>query len=243
MLEYTVNRVKHYVYDKGESMPNHIKYDINWKDAKVGDWVLADDDCVIQVLRRGTMYRSKGKIRTIDYIGTCTGTFLVEDKTFFDTGRRNNIYSISGEKTSEEVIADRANLTPREEIFVQNLASGMDMTTAYLRAYKTDSNKYAEIRAGLLIKTERIKKAMRKELKPILKKLDIDEELVLEGIKTIAVSAQKDSDKLKALLELGEVLNIKDAGTKVQEIAGVSFSGFGDSNVIQASRPKEIKDE
>ena len=119
----------------------------------------------------------------------------------------------------------------------------MDMTTAYLRAYKTDSNKYAEIRAGLLIKTERIKKAMRKELKPILKKLDIDEELVLEGIKTIAVSAQKDSDKLKALLELGEVLNIKDAGTKVQEIAGVSFSGFGDSNVIQASRPKEIKDE
>ena len=191
------------------------------------------------------MYRSKGKVREIDYIGTCTGTFLVDDKTFFDTEKRRNIYSISGDKTSEEVIANRANLTPREEVFVQNLASGMDMTTAYLRAYKTDSNKYAEIRAGLLIKTERIKKAMRKELKPILKKLDIDEELVLEGIKTIATSAEKDSDKLKALLELGEVLNIKDTGSKVQEISGVSFSGFGDRlpRAGQASRPKELEDE
>lgn len=220
-------------------MPD-IKYDVDWRSGQVGDWVLSDDDCIIQILRRGTMYRSKGKVRTIDYIGTCTGTFLVEDKTFFDTDRRRNIYSISGEKTSEEVIADRATLTPREEIFVQNLASGMDMTTAYLRAYKTDSNKYAEIRAGLLIRTERIKKAMRKELIPILKKLDIDEELILEGIKNIAMSAEKDSDKLKALLELGEVLNIKDSGTKVQEISGVSFSGFGDTNVIEAKRPKEI---
>ena len=220
-------------------MPD-IKYDVDWRSGQVGDWVLSDDDCIIQILRRGTMYRSKGKVRTIDYIGTCTGTFLVEDKTFFDTDRRRNIYSISGEKTSEEVIADRTNLTPREEIFVQNLASGMDMTTAYLRAYKTDSNKYAEIRAGLLIRTERIKKAMRKELIPILKKLDIDEELILEGIKNIAMSAEKDSDKLKALLELGEVLNIKDSGTKVQEISGVSFSGFGDTNVIEAKRPKEI---
>ena len=221
-------------------MPNHIKYNIDWRKAQVGSWVLSDDNCIIQILRRGTMYRSKGKVRTIDYIGTCTGTFLVEEKTFFDTDRRRNIYSISGEKTSEEVIADRANLTPREEIFVQNLASGMDMTTAYLRAYKTDSNKYAEIRAGLLIKTQRVKKAMRQELKPILKKLAIDEELVLEGIKDIAMSAEKDSDKLKALLELGEVLNIKDSGTKVQEISGVSFSGFGDTNVIDASRPKKI---
>ena len=219
-------------------MPSHINYNINWKDGQVGDWVLSDDGCIIQVLRRGTMYRSKGKVRTIDYIGTCTGTFLVNDKTFFDTSRRKNIYSISGEKTSEEVITDRVNLTPREEMFVQNLASGMDMTNAYIRAYKTDSPKYAEIRAGLLVKTERVKKAMKEELKPILAKLDINEELVLEGIRDIALGAEKDSDKLKALLELGEVLNIKETGTKVHEISGVSFSGFGDKSLGQATRPE-----
>ena len=238
MREYTVNKIKHCVYDKGEVIPNHVQYNIAWRDAKVGDCVLSDDDCIIQVLRRGTMVRSKGKVRTIDYIGTCTGTFLVDDKTFFDTDKRKNIYSISGDKTSEEVITDRVNLTPREEVFVQNLASGMDMTTAYIRAYKTDSPKYAEVRAGLLVRTERIKRAMRKELKPILAKLDIDEELVLEGIRDIALGAEKDSDKLKALLELGEVLNIKDSGTKVQEISGVSFSGFGGDSISVSSRPE-----
>ena len=241
MREYTVNRIKHYVYDNGEHMPSHIKCNIDWKDAKVGEWVVSDDDCIIQVLRRGTMYRSKGKVKTIDYIGTCTGTFLVSDKTFFDTDRRKNIYSISGDKTSEEVITDRVNLTPREEVFVQNLASGMDMTNAYIRAYKTDNTKYAEIRAGLLVRTERVKKAMKEELKPILAKLEIDEELVLEGIRDIALSAEKDSDKLKALLELGEVLNIKETGTKVHEISGVSFNGFGDTNLVEATRPKEIE--
>ena len=241
MREYTVNRIKHYVYDNGEPMPSHIKCNIDWKDAKVGEWVVSDDDCIIQVLRRGTMYRSKGKVKTIDYIGTCTGTFLVSDKTFFDTDRRKNIYSISGDKTSEEVITDRVNLTPREEVFVQNLASGMDMTNAYIRAYKTYNTKYADIRAGLLVRTERVKKAMKEELKPILAKLEIDEELVLEGIRDIALSAEKDSDKLKALLELGEVLNIKETGTKVHEISGVSFNGFGDTNLVEATRPKEIE--
>ena len=242
MREYIVNKIKHCVYDKGEPIPNHIICIKDWKDAQVGEWVVSDDDCIIQVLRRGTMYRSKGKVRTIDYIGTCTGTFLVDNKTFFDTDRRKNIYSISGDKTSEEVITDRVNLTPREEVFVQNLASGMDMTTAYIRAYKTDSPKYAEVRAGLLVRTERIKRAMKQELKPILAKLDIDEELVLEGIRDIALGAEKDSDKLKALLELGEVLNIKDSGTKVQEISGVSFSGFGDNSLDKAVRPKKIEE-
>ena len=78
-------------------------------------------------------------------------------------------------------------------------------------------------------------------MKPILAKLEIDEELVLEGIRDIALSAEKDSDKLKALLELGEVLNIKETGTKVHEISGVSFNGFGDTNLVEATRPKEIE--
>ena len=80
---------------------------------------------------------------------------------------------------------------------------------------------------------------MKEHLKPILEKLEIDEELVLDGIKIIATTAEKDSDKLKALTELSEVLEIKDKGTKVQEISGVAskelFSGFTNENV---ERPK-----
>ena len=107
---------------------------------------------------------------------------------------------------------------------------------------KTDNEKYAETRAMLLIKTERVKKEMHKRLEPILAKLGIDDELVLDGIKQIATCAEKDSDRLKALTELSEVLEIKDKGTKVQEITGMSakelFSGFAEDDVTKVRRPE-----
>ena len=118
----------------------------------------------------------------------------------------------------------------------------MSLKDAYINAYKTDNEKYAETRAMLLVKTERVKREMKKHLEPILAKLKIDEELVLDGIKQIATCAEKDSDRLKALTELSEVLEIKDKGTKVQEITGMSakqlFSGFGDDEESHIKRPE-----
>ena len=83
---------------------------------------------------------------------------------------------------------------------------------------------------------------MKKDLEPILEKLAINEEMVLGGIRDIAMSAERDSDRLKALTELSEVLDIKDKGNKVQEIAGFAakqlFSGFDEGDVKNAVRHK-----
>ena len=241
MREYSVNSIVHRVYDSTEEVPGNIKY-TDWNKAELGNWVLADDGCVIQILRSGTMFRSKGKLRKVDYIGTCTGTFLQDGKMKMDTDRRDNIYSLSGKLSSLEVLEQREKLTGREELFVHNLTKKMPLKEAYINAFKTDNGKYAETRAMLLVKTERVKKEMKKHLEPILSKLKIDEELVLDGIKQIAISAEKDSDRLKALTELSEVLEIKDKGTKVQEITGMSakqlFSGFGESDEPTAKRPE-----
>ena len=241
MREYIVNNNIHIVYDNVEEVPVNITIrDINR--VKLGDWILTDDNCVIQVLRQGTMFRSKGKVRKMDYIGTCTGTFLLDGKMTIDTDKRDNIYSLSGKLTSEEVLKKRKNLTGREELFVHNISKKMSLKDAYIYAFKTDNEKYAETRAMLLVKTERVKKEMNKRLEPILAKLKIDDELVLGGIKDIAINAEKDSDRLKALTELSEVLEIKDKGSKIQEIAGMSakqlFSGFGESDEDNAKRPE-----
>ena len=241
MREYVINNITHTVYDSIDEVPVNIKY-IDWKDSKLGDWVLTDDECVIQILRIGTMFRSKGKLRQVDYVGTCTGTFLKDGKMKMDTDKRENIYSLSGRLTSKEVLEQRENLTGREELFIHNLEKKMSLKDAYINAFKTDNEKYAETRAMLLIKTERVKKEMHKRLEPILAKLGIDDELVLDGIKQIATCAEKDSDRLKALTELSEVLEIKDKGTKVQEITGMSanqlFSGFGESDTKVTKRPE-----
>ena len=239
MREYTVNNTKHTVYDNVDEVPGNIDYLYNWKHGHVGDWVLTDDECVVQILRAGTMFRAKGKLKKVAYVGTCTGTFLKDGKMKMDASKRTNIYSLGGGKTSKEVLNKREELTAREELFIHNLQKNMNLRDAYLNAYKTDNKKYAETRAMLLIKTERVQKKMKEHLKPILEKLKIDEELVLDGIKNIATTAEKDSDRLKALTELSEVLEIKDKGTKVQEISGMAtkelFSGFTNENV---ERPK-----
>ena len=188
------------------------------------------------------MFRAKGKLRKVDYVGTCTGTFLKDGKMKMDTDRRENIYSLSGRLSSKQVLEQREKLTGREELFIHNLEKKMSLKDAYINAFKTDNEKYAESRAMLLVKTERVKKEMHKRLEPILAKLGIDDELVLDGIKQIATCAEKDSDRLKALTELSEVLEIKDKGTKVQEITGMSakqlFSGFGDNEIDNTKRPE-----
>ena len=241
MREYVINNITHTVYDSIDEVPVNIKY-IDWKDSKLGDWVLTDDECVIQILRIGTMFRSKGKLRQVDYVGTCTGTFLKDGKMKMDTDKRENIYSLSGRLTSKEVLEQRKKLTGREELFIHNLEKKMSLKDAYINAYKTDNEKYAETRAMLLVKTERVKKEMKKRLEPILAKLGIDDELVLDGIKQIATCAEKDSDRLKALTELSEELELTDKGTKVQEITGMAakqlFSGFVDEDIGNAKRPE-----
>ena len=61
MRFYRVNGVEHKVYDPDDILPNGLIVQSNWKAGNVGDWVKADDDCIIQILRKGVMKRQKGE--------------------------------------------------------------------------------------------------------------------------------------------------------------------------------------
>ena len=58
MREYTVAKIKHIVYDDVTELPQGFNYLQNWRDAKVGDWVKADDDSIIQIIRSGIRLKS-----------------------------------------------------------------------------------------------------------------------------------------------------------------------------------------
>jgi hypothetical protein len=88
MRYYRVNKIKHIVYDSIEEVPPNIKPLKDWRKANIGDWVISDDDCIIQVLRKGSMLRHNGER---GYIGTCTGTFIALKSTIMDTDKRANI--------------------------------------------------------------------------------------------------------------------------------------------------------
>ena len=243
MRHYKVNKLEHTVFDSIDEVPSEISYLEDWRDGHIGDWVKTSDGCVIQILREGTMLKPKGRVRSVRYIGTCTGTFIVSDKTKFDASRRVNIYSLGGDVGRDQRVEERETLTSKESLFVQYLASGMDARMAYLKAFPTNDPHYAGLRAGQLVKTTRIKTAMKEELKPILEELGINENSILKNINTIAMASEKDETRLKALFKLSDIMDLEDKNkTQVTQLTGAVFQGFSKEKIAEAERPKELID-
>jgi len=243
MRHYTVNNVQYVVYESEDELPPDVYPIKDWRNGGLFDWVLADDGCFIQILRKGTMTKPKGKVRQVAYIGTCTGTFIVSPKTKMDTSRRVNIYSLGGDVERNQRLDDRENLSTREELFVTYLAKGVDPRKAYLDAFPTNNPHYAGIRAGQLIKTARIRSAMKEELKPYMEQLGLDENYVLSNIKEVIDSSDgKVADKLKALFKLADIMDMEDKNTtQVTTMTGAVFQGFTPEKLEEVERPKEIE--
>ncbi|QDP66951.1 MAG: hypothetical protein Unbinned4409contig1002_52 [Prokaryotic dsDNA virus sp.] len=235
MRTYRVNGEEHKVFEDLNELPSDIKV-VPWKTSDVGDWVEADDGCIIQILRKGKMLRRKGKERVVYYLGTCTGTFVASDNKKMDTSKRENIYSFSGFKSEPRT------LTKKEELFVYYLSvEKLSPRDAYLKAFPTNNGKYALEKSLELVKTERVLTAVKEELKPVLEELGISEEYILKGIKTTAELAEKEDVKLRALFKLADILDLEDKqSTKVTQLTGVSFGGFDDKMLEVAERPKEL---
>ena len=229
------------MFEPEDKLPKSLKIVSDWRDGRIGDWVKADDDCVIQVLRRGQMLRSKGRDRIREYIGTCTGTFPIGPRTKMDTSKRANIYSFGGSKSPDNILLDRKNLTKAESVFVLYVTQGMPIETAYLKAFPTNNVSYAKEKSASLVRTERIKTAMKEELKPVLEGLGVNEEYILKGIKSEAETAEKSDTRLKALFKLSDIMDLEDKSqTKVTQISGAVFKGFGEANLEEVERPKEL---
>jgi hypothetical protein len=243
MRYYKINNIEHTVFDSIDEVPSSISYKEDWRDGHLSDWVLADDGGVIQVLREGTMMKAKGSNRKQVYLGTCTGTFIISKRNKMDTSKRSDIYSLGGRERNER-IEGNVKLSSREHRFVQYLASGMDHRKAYLKAFPTNDPHYAGLRAGQLIKTTRVKTAMKEELKPVLEELGIDETSILRNINTIALSSEKDETRLKALFKLSDIMDLEDKNkTQVTQLTGAVFQGFSEDKLAEAERPKELINE
>jgi len=243
MRHYKVNNAQYVVYESEDELPSDIYPIKDWRKGVLFDWVLADDGCYIQIIRKGTMTKPKGKVREVAYIGTCTGTFIVSPKTKMDTSRRVNIYSLGGNIERNQRLDERENLSTREELFVAYLAKGVDPRKAYLDAFPTNNPHYAGTRAGQLIKTARIRSAMKEELKPYMENLGLDENYVLSNIKEVIDSSDgKVADKLKALFKLADIMDMEDKNTtQVTTMTGALFQGFTPEKLEEVERPKEIE--
>ena len=235
MRIYKVNRAYHVVYDSIGEVPSNIQVIEDWREGKLGQWVKTDDGCVIQILRKGVLNSQYSKGKKTKYFGTCTGTYT---ETMKMTSIRNeDIYTLGGKPSRVHVDKGISELTGKEAMFVSMVAEGVSPTKAYLNIFPTNNQRYASVRSVKLMKTKRVRTAMKKELKPHLKELGIDERYILSGIKSEADTADKADTRLKALFKLSDILDLEDKTTSsVQQITGVQFQGFLPDDVDKAER-------
>ncbi len=242
MREYRLNGVTHLVYDDINEVPAGTRDKVidKWWNGEIGDWVVADDGAVMEILRKGSMGRMKGKDRLRYNVGTVTGTYPCLASSKFTSEKKANVYSFGG-KFAKEYIKDRKTLTKKEQLFVQYLASGMSMQESYLKAFPTNDSGYALNAAKTLITTERVKTAMRKELEPVMEDLGITPEYVLGTIKDMVEVSEREETKLKAIFKLADVLDLEEKSkTKITQVTGAVFKGFSDEELKGVERPVEI---
>ena len=234
--------IEHKVYDPEDQIENGLVVIEDWRDSRIGDWVKADDDCIIQVLRKGQMVRKYGRNKVREYVGTCTGTYPVGKNVKMDTSRRVNIYTFGGSKSSEDILLDRTTLTRCELVFVQFLTSGMSPKEAYLKSFPTKNVNYASVKSSQLMRTERVYTAMKEELKPVCEELGIDSKSVLEDIQYASKNSEKEDVRLRALFKLADILDLEDKNqTKVTQVSGALFQGFSPEQLASAERPELIE--
>jgi len=228
MRDYIVKGRTHYVYDLDE-VPDDISYLKDWRDGRVGDWVLSDDECVIQILRRSSWSNK-------DVAGTCTGTFTIQPKTQMDTIRRKDIYSLGG-GTWYSKLNEREKLTPSERLFAKRVTSGDTPLAAYMKVFNTSLSR-AKRMSALLIKQERVQKIVDEKLEDVFKKRNIDLEFLVGAAQDVVSGGKNDSDRLNALKMLWDAYGV----VKSQKVTHVGlFQGHTVNQLEEAKRP-EVKE-
>ena len=225
MRDYIVKGRTHYVYDLDE-VPDDISYLKDWRDGRVGDWVLSDDECVIQILRRRSW-------SNMDVVGTCTGMFKVQPKTQMDTIRRKDIYSLGGGSWYDR-LNEREKLTPSERLFAKRVASGDTPLAAYMKVFNTSLGR-AKRMSALLIKQERVQKIVDEKLEDVFKKRGIDLEFLVGAAQDVVSGGKNDSDRLNALKMLWDAYGVVE-NQKVTQITGL-FQGHSLEQLEEAKRP------
>lgn len=247
-----IKGVKHFVYESIEEF-NKYKKDINvknWKDdPQEGDWVVADDGGVVQILKRSGIthpndrpnYKlSKGYVRTV------VGTFLLNNKTNMDTDfdMHPNRYTFSKKlKQANGNFKKRDNVTKKEKLFATEVIVGKDAISAVQNIYKENDFNKAKKKAVLLLKQERVMNEVEKGVNDIAKGLGIDHEYVLRRLKSLADTGEEENVVLQSLKELGKIIGTSAPNIK-KDIGVVGmFQGFSPKQLEKAERKQITKGE
>lgn len=244
-----IKGVKHLVFKNKKDYYKHFGKDAppplqDWREGKEEDWIIADDDGVVQLLKvsdkikhpndRPNYKLSKGWCRTV------VGTFLIRDKTIMDTdfNKHPNRYTFSQTiKNTNSRVYKREKATKKEKEFATHLVIGQPAVKAYMKSFNENDEKKAEKKAAILLKQRRIMSEIEASALEVASELGIDHRYILRSLKCIAENAGDDNTQLQAVKELGKAIGTLGQIKKVETGVVGLFQGFSQDQLEAASRP------
>ena len=254
MEKKSIKNKTHCVYDGLEEFLFHnpgTNVVFDWRKADEGDWVLSDDNRIIQLLKVSKDVKHPGDRKNYKYangwVRTVVGSFLNRKNVKMDTdfSSHPNRYTFSKKiKDTNKRVIDRKKVTKKEREFATNIVVGMGAVEAYKNAYTELSDNKARKKATILLKQERVMKEIEKSVLDVAKGLGIDHEYILGKLKGLADYSEDDNIILQSTKELGKIVGTSGATVKQREVGllGV-FQGFSPDELEGATRDqKQISD-
>lgn len=205
----------HKIYTVDEALAAGIK-PVPWKLAVAGDWAESDDGFVMEVFQQ---WRSR---RGVNLIKTVRGTFLSSGLRFTNEKRASRSTYTGKSYDAKFYFSDRIKL------WATRVAAGGNPEAVYREIFgEATSKQYVANKVAKLLKEEQVIEFMKAELKPLMEKLGITQEFVLQGY----LDLYRDGDisehvRFKCLNEMAVLTGVKDLSEKPDD---GGFLGFGDT--------------
>lgn len=227
----TIAGIEHVVYDSMEEFkianPDGLVA-LEWRKGREGDWVLADDGAVMQVLKFGKVVSGSPR----EYIRTAAGTFTLLPNTRLDSIFRERIYSFSGRADAY------ARPSGRQRAFVSLIILGYDPVSAYLKVFNTTNEMYAKQRAYTLLGKGDIMSAIRDSIERAGLKTGATLEWAMESIKKTVDESDNEGTKLKGADMIAEYHGAKSKENPAPAGAPLDgvFKGFGTNELPEGEQ-------
>ena len=226
-LSRKIKGVTHYAYESElEFRTAHPKEKLikDWREAKQGEWCLADDGKIVQILLKNTMKGNKIKEK---YIRTVIGMITVRKSTSLVGDITDSLYRFVKRHSYDSRI--HGGMTKQKKIFSKYIAMGLDPESAYIKAYpKTTNSEDARRKSKLLLKSKSVRNQVDKEIEELMADVGITKRYLLESTKDVVDKTDvKDNDKLRALETLMKISGMLNTEKKSESIALIQeFTGF-----------------
>jgi len=264
---------KHLVFDSREQFERYFmerdgivpELEQNWRVSNEGDWVLADDGGVCQIIKRGDLKHGKDtakkKASPHGYRRTVVGTFNSARHYSMDTDFTKHVsrYTFTNNPQAYSYMHQMKNrdyLTKKERKFVANLMMFLQqgngrqesMIMAVKEAGYTARDLHSTLeKANLLIQQDRIMKLISEQMTDAAEELGITVKAVMKDVWEMGHGdengegkARREDVRLSALKQSGMYAGIERPEILEQGSLDTGYSGFEPAKITEGKETPDL---